>query len=145
MVLTLLSTRDFDKFREENFDLELLAEVLYDLLYSLPNPLIPSRYIDLFMYLADDYRQSLAIFNDYFPRSHFQLFELLIKFLQVYLKCLNSCDSGLNSIIANAMFKINLTSKENKRASPTELDKDFRKSQTANKLVMLFIENHNVG
>lgn len=139
LVLSLLSSREFEKFRAENFDLELLAEVLYDLLYALPNPLIPQRYVDLFMFISDDYKEALAIFEAYFSRSHFQLFELLIKFLQIYLKCLVTCDSNLNSLIANAIFKINPV---NNNFATGNVDKDYYKSQTANKLLKLFIENH---
>lgn len=138
LALTLLSSKNFEKFREENFDMELLVEVLYDLLYALPNAAIPTRYIDLFMYITDNYEEALKIF-EYIPRSHFKLFELLIKFLQIYLKCLVSCDSNLNSLIASALFKINRSKYGEVGDS---VNKDYHQSQIANRLVKLFIENH---
>lgn len=141
LVLSLLSSRDFIQFSEENFDTELLAEVLYDLLYALPIPVIPSRYLDIFMYIGDNYTACLKIF-DYIPRSHAQLFEMLVKFLQLYLKCLSSCDSNLNCLIANAIFKINVTKATNSFQENDQVDKEFYKTQTANKFLKLFIDNH---
>ncbi len=142
LILTLLTDRDFEKFRSENFDLELLAEVLYDLLYALPNPVIPSRFIDVFSYASNKYEDALAVF-EYVARPHFKLFELLIKFLQIYLKCLASCNSGLNSLIANAIFKINPGKpSDGQSIISTSENLDIQRSQTANKLVRLFIDNH---
>ncbi len=141
-MLTLLSSGQFEKFKEENFDLELLVEVLYDLLCTLPNALIPNRYLDLFMCLAEDYRSCLSIFAKYLARSHFTLFELLIRFLQIYSKCLNSCDSVMNSMIASAMFKIAPSRKEGVWSAGTQGDKVVRDAETANKLVRLFVESH---
>ena len=141
LVLSLLSSRDFVQFSEENFDMELLAEVLYDLLYALPTAIIPSRYLDIFMYIGDNYAASLKVF-DYIPKSHTQLFEMLVKFLQVYSRCLSSCGSNLNSLIANAVFKINTAKLSNTFKEDDQVDKEFYKSQTANKFFKLFIDNH---
>ena len=91
--------------------MELLVEVLLDLLYMLPGSLIPNRYIEYFVYLGDDY-DDYALILEYLPKSHRRLFQMLVKFLQIYLKCLSSCDSNLNSLIANAIFKLNQSNAE---------------------------------
>ncbi len=142
LVLILLTEKNFERFQSENFDLELLAEVLYDLLYALPNPVIPSRFIDVFIYASNKYEDALAVF-DYIARPHFKLFELLIKFLQIYLKCLASCNSGLNNLIANAIFKINPGKPSDSQSrDDTSNNLDIQRSKAANKLVNLFIDNH---
>ena len=111
LILKYLSDKDWDKFHKENFDMELLVEVLLDLLYMLPGSLIPNRYIEYFVYLGDDY-DDYALILEYLPKSHRRLFQMLVKFLQIYLKCLSSCDSNLNSLIANAIFKLNQSNAE---------------------------------
>ena len=111
LILKHLSDKDWEKFHKENFDMELLVEVLLDLLYMLPGSLIPNRYIEYFVYLGDDY-DDYAFILEFLPKSHCRLFQMLVKFLQIYLRCLSSCDSNLNSMIANAIFKINQSNAE---------------------------------
>lgn len=157
LILTLLSEKKFEKVRSANFDLELLAEMLYDLLYALPHPLISNRYFDYCVYADSNYELAKSLF-DFVPRSQFQLFELIVKFLQIYLKLLSTNDSNYSHLIAQACFQLNKsndgqsvpssgatkfnrsTSNSTLAGQPSKVD---YKSQTAIKFIQLFINVHN--
>lgn len=117
--LLALSNRDYSKFKGLNLDLELLVELLYDLLYALPHPLVPQRMADMCSYSSDlDYEQAKWILN-FIPKSHAYLFELISKFLGVYLKCFmdksgGRVDSSLSQMLAEAMFQLD----KNSNSSP---------------------------
>jgi hypothetical protein len=129
LALFYLSSKNFGDFMLANFDLELLAELLNDLLYALPNSLIPFRYIDIVIYSAISYDtcQSLMM---YLPRSHLILFELIVKFLQIYSKCLATCASNFNDVLADAIFQANKTKTDNS------------KNQAPSEFLKLFVNNH---
>ena len=105
LIIHYLSTRNFADFESANFDMELLAEVLNDLLNALPQPVIPFRYNDYCMYTDTCYEDALKLFY-YVPRSNFKLFELIVKFLQMYAECLSSSDSTCHTVLANAVFQL---------------------------------------
>ncbi|CAF0886229.1 unnamed protein product [Brachionus calyciflorus] len=111
LALVNLSKKNFLDFENFNFDLELLAELLYDLLYSLPMSLIPHRYLDYCCLLATNKTsvKSVKLF-EYIPKSHLDLFCLLVKFLRIYLKNLSANESNYSNMIAEAIFQIDKTS-----------------------------------
>ena len=136
-ILNKLSAKQLNDF--DKFDMEPMAEVLYDLLYAMPVPLIPPRYFDYCMYASSSYDDAIKLFG-YLPRSHLKLFELIVKFLQIYLKCLNACDSGYNNLMANAIFQIRTT--QTNVSQEKNISRDNFKSQTANQFTKTFLENH---
>jgi hypothetical protein len=151
LVLEYLSLKSFDKFDIVDFDLELMAEILYDLLNALPAPLIANRYFDYCMYTANSYENAMLIL-DYVPRSHATLFELIVKFLQVYMRCLNAGGSNYSNVLADAIFQVNKRKQKTMSTSSSSpslarqisntSDKEYFKSMTANRFLKLFVENH---
>lgn len=130
-----LSKRNFQEFENFNFDLELLAELLYDLLYSLPSSLIPRRYISYCDFLVSNKisLEYISLFK-YIPKSHKDLFSLIIKFLRVYLRTINMNESNYSSMIADAIFQIDKAT-----------DSKLRLSSNAFEFIKLFIDNENFG
>jgi hypothetical protein len=144
LALFYLSTKHFNDFEQSNFDLEILAELLNDLLYSLPQSLIPIRYIDYCFYSEFNYEKVSFVFI-YMARSHVMMFEMIVKFLQIYLKCLSTSSSAYNEILANAIFQICksdiiATSKGN--SSNNLINNNNCQTQAANTFLKLFIDNH---
>ena len=135
LALINLSRRSFKEFENFNFDLELLAELLYDLLYSMPSSLIPRRYISYCDFLVSNKipLKDVSLFN-YIPKPHKDLFSLIIKFLRVYLRTLNMNESNYSSMIADAIFQIDKTT-----------DSKLRISSSAFIFIKLFIDNENFG
>jgi hypothetical protein len=133
LALYYLSTKNFEEFLLANFDLEILVELLNDLLYALPQNLIPSRYIDFFIYAENVYEKFLNLLR-YVPRSHLILFELIVKFLQIYSKCLLTCQSNLSEMLAEAIFQINKTGENKARENVI--------TQAVGTFLKVFINNH---
>ena len=105
LVVSYLSTRNYADFERANFDFELLAEVLNDLLNCLPQPLIPFRYADFCSFTDSNYDNAIKLFF-YLPKSNLMLFELIVKFLQIYRECLTVCTSeeSMNTINFHKSF-----------------------------------------
>lgn len=143
LALHYLSSKLFFEFEEAKFDLELLAELLYDLLYALPHTLVPSRYIDYCIYADSSYEKCLTLMI-YLPRPHLTLFELIIKYLQIYLKCLHTCSSAYNETLAEAIFQTNKSRQRRTATSPnaTVAGLDDCQTQTACRFLKIFIDNH---
>lgn len=137
-ILKYLSAKHFEQLEKDFFEIEILIEVLKDLLYALPSSLIPNRYIDYLQYVNNGYKDYLLILN-YIPRSHLKLFELIVKFLQVYS---NVCPSDYSYIFANAIFRINCDMTKLFDTANRSADIDSFKRQTADSFLKLFIENH---
>jgi len=142
-ILNLLSAKSFDEFLKENFEMDILTEVLKDLLVSLPSSLIPIRYLDYLMYVDNQYKEALFLL-DFLPRSHLKLFNEIIKFLQVYPKSLSTTNTDYIFIIANAIFKINFNIKNIYESSSNNQpgDMNSHRSKIAHKVLELFIRNH---
>jgi hypothetical protein len=132
LALFYLSSKNFNDFEKANFELELLAEILNDLLISLPQPLIPTRYLDYCSYTHNCYEEAFSLFV-YLPKSHFKLFEMIVKFLQIYLKCLSSCDTNFHKILADAMFQLNNNGRNERIHLKNKIPIDFLK---------LFLDHH---
>lgn len=132
LALFYLSSKNFSDFEKSNFELELLAEILNDLLISFPQPLIPTRYLDFCSYTHNCYEEATSLFV-YLPKSHFKLFEMIVKFLQIYLKCLSSCDTNFHSILADAMFQLNNNGRN---------DRVNLKNKTPIEFLKLFLDHH---
>jgi hypothetical protein len=155
--LVALSNGQFTELAALNLDLELLIELLYDLLYALPHPLVPRRMADLCSYACElDYDQAKWVLN-FMPRSHVRLFELIAKFLGVYIKCFlgenTLLESGLSRLLAEAAFQLSATSPGGSKASPkrgklTPSLSDVNnttadcKAQNAVKFLNLFVSNY---
>ena len=134
LALYYLSNRNFEDFEEAHFDMECLAELLNDLLYALPQPLMPARFIDFYIYSEHDYEACLPLMI-YLARSHVTLFEMIVKFLQVYRRCLSTCSSNFTDVLAEAIFQ---TSKSGHVKNRTE----NIQAQTVCRFLKLFIDNH---
>jgi len=156
-VLATLSNRNFSELARLNLDIELLIEVLFDLLYALPQPLIPRRMADLCSYSSElDYEQTRWILN-FIPRSHVRLFELIAKFLGVYIKCFlgesSLVDSSLSQLLAEASFQLDKSvqsspkrkiekSPSMRMGSADSFKATDCKSQNAVKFLNLFVSNY---
>ena len=110
LILFYLSTRNYADFELANFDLDLLAQVLVDLLNSLPQPVIPFRYVDYCSFTDSSYEEAIKLFY-YIPKSSYMLFELIVKFLQIYRECLTMGNEenmnivNFHKIFADAIFQ----------------------------------------
>ena len=96
----------------------------------MPQPLIPTRYLDFCSYTHNCYEEASKLFV-YLPKSHFKLFEMIVNFLQIYLKCLSSCDTNFHNILADAMFQL----KNNGRNDRIDL-----KNKTPIEFLKLFLD-----
>jgi hypothetical protein len=134
LALFYMSCKNHEDFLLANFDLELLAELLNDLLYALPQTLIPARYIDYCIYADHMYEKCLTLLI-FLPRSHLILFELIVRFLQIYLKCLSTCQSNFNDVIAEAIFQTNKSGGATGESST--------KAKAAHRFLKLFIDSHS--
>ena len=141
-ILNLLSAKNFDEFVKENFEMDILTEVLKDLLFSLPFSLIPIRYLDYLMY-ADNRYEDAIFFLDFLPRSHLRLFNEIVKFLQIYPKSLTTPNTDYIFIIANAIFKLNFNMKNLYDTSSSNQTHDVNsyRGKIAHKVLELFIQN----
>jgi hypothetical protein len=143
LVLDYLSCKNFAEFEKAKFELDLLAEVLNDLLNALPHPLIPTRYLDYCSYTANMYIEA-AVVLDYIPRSHSELIGKIVKFLEINKKCLNTCNSNFDSVLADAIFQIKKADKSIKKNTfgigNAKGNENF-KSQIADTFLKLFIDN----
>lgn len=133
LVISFLSTRKYADFENFNFDFEILAQVLNDALNALPQPLIPFRFADFCSFTDTKYDEAIKLFF-YLPKSNLMLFELIVKFLQIYGECLTVCTSeeNLNKInfhktFADAIF-------QNVKKS--------MKNEMSTRFLSLFIFNH---
>ncbi|RMZ94501.1 Type II inositol 1-4-5-trisphosphate 5 [Brachionus plicatilis] len=115
--LISLSRRNFAEFENFNFDMELLAELLYDLLYSLPCSLIPRRYINYCSFLASNKisLKDISLF-DYIPKSHKHFLN----------------ESNYSSMIAAAIFQID-----------KETDHKTYPNYNPFNFIKIFIDNEN--
>lgn len=140
LALINLSKRNFEDFKCFNFDMELLAELLFDLLYALPHGLIPSRYIDYISFMDKEYTKALKFFC-FLPKSHCQLFDLIVKFLKTYLKCLDTQESNYTFMIAEAIFQIGKD--ELAKKYPDTKKQDNCLTVTVHKFLQLFLNYPN--
>lgn len=140
LILDYLSCRNYDEFERARFELDLLAEVLNDLLNALPQSLIPARYLDYCSYTANKYEEA-AVILDYIPRSHSSLIQKIVQFLGINKKCLNTCNSNFDSVLADAIFQIKKADKSIKNTFGNAKNNENFKSQIADTFLKLFIDN----
>lgn len=101
LILNSLSECKYDVFTHNQFDFDVLVEILCDLLNCLPIALIPRRYLELCQSVVNNYTDCLEILN-FLPSSHRQLFNLIVKFVYIYVKT-----NAINyDSIAKAIFQL---------------------------------------
>lgn len=159
-VLAALSSGQSSVIVDLQIDLEVLIEILYDLLYALPHALIPRRMADVCSYASElDYEQAEWIL-EYLPRSHVTLFQLIAKFLGVYIRCYlgetTLVECSLSRSLAEACFQLDkdngLVSSVTRRSSPPRASDKSKsdekktsldcKSQNALHFLNLFVSNY---
>ena len=105
-IILLITNQKFEELQEKTYDYDILIEVLWDLLYCLPNSLIPKKIFNFFMSNSSSPSDSMQLLTC-LPRANTSLFKLIIKLLNASSK--NSSNSVDYSTWVNAIFHVNST------------------------------------